>query len=81
MPDYAGRARLAEQQIQMILAKYIANRFALSLATALSGVFLLYFILEIQKHMSQFRTAGISVSEAIGLSLLSVPAELYDVLR
>ena len=64
----------------MILAKYIANRFALSLATALAGVFLLYFILEIQKHMSQFRTAGISVLEAMGLSLLSVPAELYDVL-
>lgn len=64
----------------MILAKYMAKRFALSLAIALSGVFLLYFILEIQKHMSQFRTAGIGVLEAMGLSLLSVPAELYDVL-
>ena len=64
----------------MILAKYMAKRFALSLATAFAGVFLLYFILEIQKHMSQFRTVGISVLEAMGLSLLSVPAELYDIL-
>ena len=64
----------------MILAKYMAKRFALSVAIALAGVFLLYFILEIQKHMSQFRTVGISVLEATGLSLLSVPAELYDIL-
>ena len=64
----------------MTLAAYIAKRFAYSLLVTLAGVFLLYFVIELEQHMSRFRDAEFGIAAAIGITLLKMPGSLYGVL-
>lgn len=64
----------------LTLAAYIAKRFAYSLLVTLAGVFLLYFVIELEQHMSRFRDAEFGIAAAIGITLLKMPGSLYGVL-
>lgn len=70
----AGRPRA------LTLATYIAKRFALSLLVTTAGVFLLYFVIELERHMSRFRDLDFGVAGSVGITLLKMPGSLYGVM-
>lgn len=64
----------------LTLAAYIAKRFAHSLLVTTAGVFLLYFVIELERHMSRFRDADFGLAASVGITLLKMPGSLYGVL-
>ena len=71
---------MAGRQGALTLAAYIAKRFAHSLLVTTAGVFLLYFVIELERHMSRFRDADFGLAASVGITLLKMPGSLYGVL-
>jgi len=64
----------------MILNLYIARRFLLVFVQIFAGFFALFVMIDMIDEMRRFSNPGISLSEALLLATMNVPATLYRIL-
>ena len=64
----------------MTLSLYVARRFALAFALVFSIFFALMFLIDLLEQIRRFSAAQITLSQAMGLSLLNTPQSVYRIL-
>lgn len=64
----------------MTLSLYIARRFAMAFALVFSVFFALMFLIDLLEQIRRFSGAQITLSQAVGLSLLNTPQSVYRIL-
>jgi len=64
----------------MILNLYIARRFALLFLQVLAGFFALFVMIDMIEEMRHFADPGLTLSEALLLATMNVPATIYRIL-
>lgn len=64
----------------MTLSLYIARRFAMTFAMVFAVFFALMYLIDLIEQIRRFSGAGITLSQAMVLSLLNTPASLYRIL-
>ena len=64
----------------MILDIYILARFVRALLIVAVALFLVFFLVEVEAHVSRFQESGISTFESIWLAILKSTNSLYDAL-
>ncbi len=64
----------------MILNLYIARRFAALFAQVFAGFFALMMMIDVIDELRKFSNPGLTLSEALLLSLMNVPATIYRIL-
>jgi len=64
----------------VILNLYIARRFLLLFCLIFAGFFALFVMIDMIEEMRRFANPGLSLSEALVLATLNVPATLYRIL-
>ncbi len=64
----------------MILHRYFARRFTMIFGGVLGIFFLLMGLIDLVEQIRRFSPLGVSFAEVAGLTLLNIPAGLYDIL-
>lgn len=64
----------------MTLSLYIARRFALTFAMVFATFFALMFLIDLLEQIRRFSGVEITLSQAVGLSLLNTPSSVYRIL-
>ncbi|MGH1451648.1 MAG: LPS export ABC transporter permease LptG [Paracoccaceae bacterium] len=64
----------------MILHRYFARRFAVIFAGILGIFFLLMGLIDLVEQIRRFSPLGVDFTDVVGLTLLNIPAGLYNIL-
>ena len=64
----------------MTLGIYLAQRYLTAFGGVTLGISILYFLVEIESHVSSYRNHGFSALELVGLTILKTPQSIYSIL-
>ena len=64
----------------MIVNLYLVQRFLVALGGVTTGIFVLYFLVEVERHISSYGDLEFTPLEIVGLTILKAPQSIYAVL-